>query len=208
MFLRAIDFNTSGSKIGIVFIIGICLLFTASCKNPFSTREPEPPPPSTDQSLWVQPVSYGQVLENFKDAIWERNIDNYKKCFGSDGQERSQFIFVPELSIANNDPDKFVNWNTTDEVNYINHIFNQTPADSVSRLDLWDVAEFEDSDSVRVTKDYELLFAHTDHPKPRLTSGRMVLTIKKGLNSLWYITYWADYKTSDVPVWSVLKAEF
>lgn len=206
MFFRSIAINISGSKIGIVLIIGICLIFAASCKNPFSTREPEPP--STNQTSWIQPVSYELLLENFKDAIRERNIDNYIKCFGSNDQERSRFIFVPELSIANNYQGLFTTWSISAERNYINHIFNQTPTDSVSSLILFDVTEFLDIDSVRVTKDYELLFAHTNQPAPRLTSGRMDLTIKKGPNSLWYITYWADYKTGDAPVWSVLKAEF
>ncbi|KPK89534.1 hypothetical protein AMJ80_09665 [bacterium SM23_31] len=187
-------------------IAAALLIFVFSCRNPFATREPEPP--AGQQATWVQPVSPEDVFENFKAAIKERNVENYLRCFGTTETVREGFIFVPEISVANNYQEVFTDWGIVEERNYINHLFNLLPADSVSSLILTDVSEFQYGDSVRTTKEYDLVAAHKNPTAPKEIIGRMDLSLRKGPNALWYIAYWADFKTADYPVWSLLKAEF
>jgi len=184
----------------------ICIASVCACRNPFGTREPEEP--ASLQATWFQPVSPELVLVNFTAAIEEKNVENYVRCFGADKAVQAGFRFVPERSVANNYQGVFANWSITEERNYINHLFSVLPADSLSSLILSEVTEFQQSDSVRTTKDYDLLLSHTNPSAPRRVIGRMEVTLRKGADALWYISYWADYKTGDTPVWSLLKAEF
>ncbi|MFC1728694.1 hypothetical protein ACFL6I_00020 [candidate division KSB1 bacterium] len=184
----------------------LAFLFLSTCANPFSTREPEPP--SNAQAAWIQPVSPEIVFDNFEAAIREKNVENYLRCFGASESVRAGFRFVPELSIANNYQDLFVDWNITRERNYINNLFTLLPSDSVSSLILTPVTESQFGDSVRAAKDYDLFIAHTKTSVNRQLIGRMDVTLRKGADALWYISYWADFKTGEFHVWSKLKAEF
>jgi len=177
-----------------------------TCRNPFATREPEEP--ENSQTSWYQPVSPETVLENFSAAVREKNVENYIRCFGSTESVRSRFRFIPESSVSNNYQGLFAVWDITHERNYINHLFGQLPADSVSSLIFTDVTEFQYGDSVSTMKEYDLYVAHTNPSIERHVTGRMELTLLKGTDALWYISYWADYKIGDTPVWSILKAEF
>lgn len=187
-------------------IIVALLVFAFSCQNPFTTRDPEPP--GGPQATWIQPVSPEDVFKNFKAAIRERNVENYLRCFGSTEVLRQGFIFVPEISVANNYQGVFADWGIVEERNYINHLFNLLPPDSVSSLRLTDVSESQYGDSVQTTKEYDLLVAHKNPTAPKEIIGRMDLSLRKGPDALWYIAYWADLKTGDYSVWSLLKAEF
>ncbi len=190
----------------VVFCGFLISLFFLTCQNPFSTRDPEEP--ENSQSTWFQPVSPEIVLDNLAAAIREKNVDNYMRCFGSTEMLRSGFWFVPEISVANNYQSVFINWNSENERNYVNNLFGQMPVDSVSSLILTDNSEFQYGDSIRTSKDYDLFIAHSNPSVPRQLNGRLDLTVRKGPDALWYISFWADYKIDDRPVWSILKAEF
>ena len=184
----------------------IVLLGVMFCRNPFSTREPEPP--AGFQATWLQPVSPEIVLENFTAAIREKNVENYIRCFGPSETVRQHFVFLPEASVANNYHEVFLLWNITKERNYINHLFNLMTADSLSSLLLLDVSEILFGDSVHTTKEYDLFVAHSYATVPRQVRGRMEMSLKKDEQESWYISYWADFKTGDDAVWSLLKAQF
>ncbi len=101
----------------------------------------------------------------------------------------------------------FQDWTIFEERNYINRIFSLVPDDSISSLILQDANETQFGDSLKTTKGYDLLIAHTDPAPPIQVAGRMELSMRKDPNALWYISYWADFKTEDSPVWSQMKAE-
>ena len=191
--------RTGGS---VIFVF----LVTVSCGNPFSTREPELP--SGLQTAWIQPVTPEIVFENLIAAFRERNVENYIRCFGLAEAVRQGFTFVPEISVANNYRGVFANWNIDEERNYINQLFNLLPADSSSSLLLTDVTEIPYGDSLRTTKEYDLLLGHKNPSVPNRLIGRMEISLRKGADALWFISYWADFKTGDFPVWSLLKAQF
>ena len=190
-------------------LLGLCAVSAAVavfCQDIFSTRDPEPP--ESVRTTFVQPVSPEVVLENFIAAIRERNAENYIRCFGSSEEKRGGFQFVPERTVAENYQDRFAGWNVSSERAYITNLFAQIPDDSLSTLLLSDVADFQYADSVRLTKDYSLSVGHVIPGIIRTASGRMDISLKKGDDALWYISYWADFRTTGRSVWSVLKAEF
>jgi len=188
---------------GVVILV---IFFLVSCQNPFETRNPEAP--SGEQTSWIQPIAPEFVLANLQSAIKERNIENYIRCFGLVEEVRKNFTFVPEISVSNNFQGIFVNWGITEERNYMNHLFGLTPADSTSNLRFTDITEIQFGDSVSTTKEYDLFIAHINPSAPVIVNGRMVLNIRKGSDALWFISSWSDFKTSNSPVWTLLKAEF
>ncbi len=191
---------------GVFKVIIVLCLTVFQCDNPFSTRNPELP--SGEQTSFIPPVSPETVLANLQSSILERNIENYIKCFGLNEETRSNFVFIPEKSVANNYQGVFFNWTIIEERNYINRMFSVVPPDSISSLILQDVAETQFGDSLQTTKEYDLLVTHTDLSPPNQVVGRMDLSLRKDSNALWYISLWSDFKTEDLPVWSQLKAEF
>ena len=188
---------------GVAVSVFLCFMY---CQNPFSTREPEQP--SGQQAAWNQPVAHEIVLDNLRSAISEKNVENYIRCFGLTDAVRENFLFVPELSVANNYLGVFTNWSIIEERNYINHLFSLLSPDSVSSLILTNVTEFSYGDSVRTTGEYDLLITHTNPSAPKQVLGRMELKLRKDAGALWYISSWIDLKTGDFPVWSMIKAEF
>lgn len=176
------------------------------CNNPFATRDPEPP--SGEQTSWVQPIAPEIVLTNLQSAIREKSVENYIRCFGLSDDVRRGFTFKPEISVANNYRGVFLNWSIDEERNYINNLFSFIPSDSLSVLFLTDVTEIQFGDSVITSKEYDLIVAHSNSSAPGSVSGRMELSLKKGSDALWFISRWADFKTSELPVWSLLKAQF
>lgn len=191
-----------------VTVLLVCLIVFGSifCQNPFATRDPEEP--VTSQTSWIQPVSPETVLDNLVDAIREKSVDNYIRCFGGTESVRAQFQFIPEISVSNHYQGVFTGWNIFHERNYLNHLFGQLPQDSLSSLILNDVTEFHYGDSVSTMKDYELHVSHTNQAVASFVTGRLEMTLKKGQDALWYISYWADFRIGEGPVWSILKAEF
>jgi len=188
---------------GLLFLV---ILTSYNCENPFSTRSPEKP--DTGSITWKQPAYPEIVLENMANAVENKNIENYLKCFGLSEETQRIFTFKPEPGVFENFHNVFINWNIEKERNYITNIFSLTPEDSLRALQFTDIDEYIFPDSSRFIKYYILSLHHTDTSLPQNYKGRMDISLNKDINGAWYISYWEDIKTEDTPVWSLLKASF
>lgn len=187
----------------------IILFIIVDCKNPFATREPEPP--SGNKSSWRLPTDPLIVLENMKSAFREKNVENYMKCLVD---SNNVFRFLPNEYEAANNAGIFEQWNLSCEQGYINKLFTSIPDDSICTFSFSNYKPNVLSDSVLVNIDYTLELHHilvTGYPRHSKGKAEFCFKTRDGY---WVITRWQDYETivdnSSVrlPSWSTIKASF
>jgi len=186
------------------------LLLTAACKNPFATRKAEPP--STDQSSWRVPTDPAVVLDNMRNAILEKNVNNYMRCLADSNQ---LFHFVPDEYEASKNVGVFDSWRLEQEQTYVNKLLTSIPDDSVRTLHFsLDYDRIDFADSILIRTDYELNLHHVlSNSYPRLAKGKCdFLFIRR--QGYWVISRWEDHQTQNdstatrIPSWSTIKASF
>lgn len=191
-----------------IYVIVFCMMH-GSCKNPFATREAEPP--TEGRTSWQFPTDPVIVLENMKVAIREKNVENYMKCLVD---SVNLFRFVPDQFEASNHIGIFERWNLTHEQSYINKAFTSIPDDSLRSLRFSSLQRSEFPDSALIRADYVLELNHIlkiDFPK--LAQGRVDFWFVQR-NGYWVIRRWIDFETkldstaTRIPSWSTLKASF
>ncbi|MBC7186827.1 MAG: hypothetical protein H5U38_07330 [Calditrichaeota bacterium] len=184
-------------------------LVAVQCKNPFATREAEPP--TGGRTPWIPPTSPTLVLANLRNAIAGKSVDNYLRCLSDGSSGRRPFVFIPDLGVASLNPGFFDRWGILSEENYLRQLFAVVPQDSSHKLELELVSENSFPDSAMVVENYVLTMHHTlrDPSYPRQAQGqaefRLLLDQQSGY---WYIWRWQDSGTGQAPAWSTFKAVF
>lgn len=194
----------------IQIILITCLWLIIFCKNPFATREAEPP--STDQSSWRFPADPVDVLENMKSAFREKNVENYMKCLVDSNE---LFKFIPDAYEASTNTGIFEHWDLSLEQTYINKIFTSIPDDSTRKLAFArDFTRNDFPDSAQIRIDYTLdLFHVLSESYPRQGKGKADFWFNRR-NGYWVISRWEDHETKvdsaaiRLPSWSTIKASF
>ena len=182
-------------------------LFAASCQNPFTTREPEPP--VSNQSTWIQPTSANYVLVNLTNAINEKNITNYIRCLADTNNSKKSFLYLAEPSIALKNPGLFSQWQKEDELNFLNQMMLYLPKDSTSKLLLKSLRENSFQDSVILVKEYTLkLGLNCNNDCPKDLQGQAEFRLSKTDEDLWFIHKWSDFSIGDQSTWSELRSYF
>ncbi len=197
-----------GSRL-LVAVAAVALLL-GGCKNPFATREAEPPVQT--RSRWVPPYQPADVLENLRNALSDEHVLNYVRCLSDSALTGRTFRFDPEPSVAAQYPDLFAAWDREHERRYLDQLFQAVPNDSLLRLDFRLVSEQvgEGEERLLVTE-YTLEAHHGLSPElaPRRVEGRAEFwLVREEKTSYWYIWRWSDRATGDAPTWSALKAAF
>ena len=192
----------------------IIILFLAgllSACNLFTTRNPEEP--ETGRSSFQQPVNADIVIDNFKNALKEKNTENYIACFWNDTESGTKkFEFTPSAEASARFPTIFETWDIDSERNDFNYLTN-------SLLDMvYPVLEFQNEkpgvampDSTVFISDYILTVNHSQEQIPKIFAGTLQFTISKGANGLWSISRWLDTSPAVDTIdatWSILKAQF
>lgn len=194
-------------NIALVFILTL-LGIVNGCKNPFATREPEPP--TAGRTSWQLPTDPIIVLENMKNAIKEKNVENYMKCLVD---SMALFRFIPGEFEASTNPGIFENWNLLQEQSYINKAFASVPDDSARSLAFSHIQRSEFPDSALIRADYSLKLNHILSTSiPRMGKGQTDFWFIRR-NGYWVIHRWIDYETKSdttyrIPSWSTIKANF
>lgn len=182
--------------------------FWVGCENPFGTREPEPP--KQNQSSWIQPISPTYVLINLKNAIIEKNSDNYLRCLADTSVSPRQFSFIADAVIMNANPGLFLRWGKEEEANYLNQLLSFLPKDSTASVNFDRLKETTFQDSVIFLESYVLNVDYKCESKdcPRSRRGQAEFRFVRTEDETWYIYKWIDYSTGDDLTWSNLKALF
>jgi hypothetical protein len=188
--------------------LAMALVILLSCKSPFATRDPEPP--QNKQSSWIQPTSAAYVLINLRNAIAEKNAQNYLRCLADTSVVTKEYRFIPEPTVQAANPGVFRNWGFEQERIYLNQLLLYLPKDSTSQLSLTSLRESAYQDSVILVQEYKLTLSHQMQAQYglRATSGQIEFRLLRSLENMWYIYRWTDYATASQPTWSAVRAAF
>ena len=182
-------------------IIVISLFFSVSSCDLFSPRKSEIP--TRISSSFQPPITPEIVVQNFKTAIREHNVDNYMRCFIDTMVSSKNFIFTPSSNLQS----IIVNWNLDDERKYFQNLGE--PVLGVSYLDLYDsTKEFISSNVTGLKMKYFLDYPHQYDILPKNARGYMQLYLEMDTKQRWAIYKWDDLKTDTDSTWSFLKYRF
>lgn len=176
--------------------------FVVSC-GLFDPRDPEPP--TQGSGSFLPPVSREIVIENLRNAIAEKNIPNYMKCFSDSAAGLRGFTFVPSANVIT----QLSDWDREDEQNYFTNL--TSAQDGVSSLEVNGTFASISSDTADYESQYTFIFDHDRKSRfPIVARGSLQFSLEVDINSgLWSIYYWKDIQTSDsIRTWSEFKREF
>jgi hypothetical protein len=193
-------------------VLGTALVAVAfSCvKNPFSTRDTEPP--QGQIGTWETPQSPDVVIRNLLFAYNEMVIINYERCFSD------SFAFsAPEDSIdaANGGrPDLFSDWGKAIEVGTATNIFATfSGADSLSLFLNFAPSSpdlIEDSTAI-LYRNYTLriLSGHGGSVDTLIAGGTATFHLMQEQLNWWTIRWWEDKPIqAGIYDWGDFKAEY
>ncbi|RKY82424.1 hypothetical protein DRQ07_01380 [candidate division KSB1 bacterium] len=181
-------------------------LFFIYCRFPFSLREPEEP--KSSRSDWVIPVSPEIVMSNLQKAVKEKSVEYFVRCLTDSVYSSKTYRFLPDPETAVQFSGIFSGWTRQNEESAIRQIFSIIPDDSVCTLSLSLEKQTVASDSAVLLVDYNLRVPHTSEVlEHKSFKGRAEFWLVPDVKGEWSIYYWIDYRTSDVPPWSLLKAK-
>jgi hypothetical protein len=191
-------------------VILLFVLFPAIGCDTFSTRSPEEP--DSGKSTFVPPSSPQIVVDNFKYAITEKNLENYLQCFPDAGDEAGYF-YEPTADVLALYPSLFDNWDISDEQIYFNSLLSSIPEEYLPLLE-FDNPEFTTGspDSTIFSSEYELIVQENSENPSNIYRGFLYFTIVPGSDGLWFIRRWTDsspaQSDSASSTWSNLKAKY
>ncbi len=198
----------------IIYTISFVLtLLLVSCEW-FTAREPEKPDSGT--SNFEPPTDYSIVISNFKNAISEKNLENYLACLADESKDKFGFSFNPSARAQAQYPSLFLDWGVTDENQSFNSLINSMEKPVNPRLNLYyeaDGFENKQPDSAVFAADYILKIDHNVESIPAdRFGGSLHLTIRRNKSGLWSIYRWLDQQSSVNDsienTWSEMKALF
>lgn len=183
----------------------VCFVL-ASCQM-FKTRQPELPT-EVAQANWKQPVTPEITLENLRNAISDRNTENYIRCFVDSNFSEKKFVFIPTQEALIQYPEIFKNWNLNNERSYFNNIKANVPQGAVSDLILSGNFQSYGADSAVYYASYIVSFQHIVRDIPKSARGNLQFYLVSDKNGNWVIYKWIDIKIQNEFSWSELKAKF
>lgn len=195
-------------KYGIIYIFTLSVVVLAGC-DIFGTRSPEEP--DTGRSSFQPPTQPSIVISNFKNAVSEKNIDNYLLCFSGSSVDSSigKFVFQPSVEGNSLFPGLFENWGMDNERKYFNSLKSKLPAEVnpviLLKNEIYGVSQ---PDSVVISYEYYMKLNFIDNSIEKEYSGTMQLTLIPQNNGLWSIFRWQDIKSQNDTIdatWSKLK---
>jgi len=169
------------------------VLMLACAKNPFSTRDTQPPLGSG--GTWETPHSPEVAVRNLLFAYNEMVISNYQLCFSE------AFVFsAPEDSIDavnNGRPDLFADWDKMTEIGTATNIFSTfSSTDSLSLLLTLSFSSpdlVEDSIAI-LYRNYTLriLSGHGGEVDTLIAGGQATFHLAQEQLNWWTIGWWED----------------
>lgn len=174
-----------------------------------STRSPEDP--TSARGTFAPPTSPGIVVDNFRNAVSEKNTENFMLCL-ADGTSRSSYDyrFEPSAEVRARFASLFDSWTLQSErQNFLSFIARLAPEQRpLLELTNTNIA-FSSPDSVVFVSDYALTSAIAIAGVPGTLTGTLIFTITPEPSGLWSISRWSDSRRAADTVettWSVLKA--
>ena len=170
----------------------------------FDPREPEPP---GQGGLGFVPATVPSiVISNLKNAIAQKNIDNYVRNFPDPNLTGVPFTFVASTEASSIYPN-VREWSFTDEREYFQNLVAK--ADGFSDLSLAPLDSIIGSNQATYNFDYILTFQHTDAETfPTTARGNLLFVLVPDATNIWLISSWSDFSNSEDITWSSFKGRF
>lgn len=173
------------------------------------TRQPEEPTGS--RGTFEPPTSPMIVVENFRNAVIEKNTQNFMLSLADPSRSPLPYAFEPSAEAGARFQAVFASWSITKEQQAFVSMISRLPSDQF--LDLIyenSNVNFSSPDSLVWVSDYLLTARLGISGLPTTLSGTLVFTITPEPSGLWSITRWQDAKRPGDSVestWSLLKAQ-
>ena len=183
----------------------LLLLAATGC----STRTPETP--TGTRGTFEPPTSPAIVLSNLRNALAERNTENFMLCL-SDASTRSSYAyrFEPSAEVRARYQSMFDAWTLNSERQAFLSLVSRMPPEVRPSLDISSATvAFSSPDSTVYVTDYVLTANHGVASVPTSLRGTMSVTITPERSGLWSIATWRDARRPADTVeatWSLLKA--
>jgi hypothetical protein len=176
-----------------------------SC-NLFTTRDAEDP--DQNRSNYQTPYSASTVIENLKNSLSDKNVQNYLSCF-------VDTLFADQVYLFSATSEALLlyqmqGWGVIEESGYFNAIITKVPKDFPISLTLTDtVYSSLGGDSLIYSASYFLNVPfQSGDPYPLNYSGILEFKLLRDDRSIWAIYFWKDTKSQTLPSWSELKGSF
>lgn len=183
----------------------LSVLVLACC----TTRTPEEP--TGNRGTYEPPTSPQIVIENFRNAVIEKNTQNFMLCLADPSRSRVPYVFEPSAEAGARFQAIFQSWSITKEQQAFLSIIARLPTDVGLGLEFTNAnVAFSSPDSLVWVGDYRLSTKLDLAGVPNVLTGTMVFSIRPETSGLWSITRWSDARrTGDTleSTWSILKAQ-
>lgn len=193
-----------------LLIILSLTIFLSSCEL-FNTRDPEPPDGSREG--FQPPTSAKIVIDNFINAIENKNSSNYRACFADTTQgDPRDYYFISSSDAYSQYPTTFDEWTAFSEEQFFQSMLSILSDDSSPKLTLKNRSTFDVllKDSAVLITEYQLEIEHNSEGLENLFGGTMQFTLYPNENNFWSIQRWSDNKQTSYDeteaTWSILKA--
>jgi hypothetical protein len=185
-------------------ILIVLLLLVFGCRNPFATREPEPP--TGEQLPLLEPTSAENVLKNLEISCEHMSINNYMDTLSED------FLFLPDPSDSDRFPGVFSQpWGREEESIFCQRLFDKEMTTLISFSSSVDSnatvieGDPESGPECHYRYDYDIGLIRTGAPSR--VKGSAEFSLRCDQQGNWIIFHWEDEKT-DSHTWGELRATF
>jgi len=186
-----------------IILISIITLSFAGC-DLFTTRNAENP--DQTRSNFQPPVEPAVVIDNLKNSLSDKNVQNYISCFVDTLFSERSFNFSAS-SDALTRFDIFLSWGLNEERRYFNSIANKVTVDFPISLTLSNQNYSSLSgDSLIYSATYLInLPVSAGDQFPQNYGGNLQFNMLRDSRQEWVIYFWKDTKSETLPSWSELK---
>lgn len=183
------------------------ILLVISC-DIFQPRTPEEP--GVARGNFIPPTTPEIVIENFLNAISERNAQHYVQCLIDASFAENKFVFLPTQRAQIQFGALFDEWSLQEERMYFENLISSIPGTSTLDLRLQDgLFESQSANNAVYIASYRLIAQHTNEGYPHYTfEGTLRFEMITDQSNNWAIHRWADFPGGDNQSWSELKGTF
>jgi hypothetical protein len=186
-------------------VVTIAMLVVSSC----ATRTPEEP--TGNRGTYEPPTSPQIVIENFRNAVIEKNTQNFMLCLADPTRSRATYVFEPSAEVGARFQAIFQSWSLNRERQAFLSLIARLPTDVSLGLEFTNGSvAFSSPDSLVWVGEYRLSTKLDLAGVPNVLTGTMVLSIQPEASGLWSIARWGDAKRAADTLestWSILKAQ-
>jgi hypothetical protein len=186
------------------FLILIIAISLTSC-DLFTTRIGEKPDQA--KSNFQPPVTASDVIENLKNSIADKNVQNYISCFVDTIFAEQTYGFSASGDALSLYQIFIQGWGLNEERRYFNNMITKVPKDFPISLTLSNENYASLSgDSLVYSATYFInLPVQSGSSIPPNYEGNLEFKMLRDSKSEWVIYFWKDTKSQNLPSWSILK---